>query len=448
MIQSYRAEIQNIDNGSEAMLASMHGDRVGVLELDDIRTISAASSETVEQPLAEIATSQPDKAVLLTGSTGALGSYMLDALLEGGTRRVYCFNRSANSQSLQTARNQCRGLSSKLLDSHVTFLTGDLALPYFGLPMSQFRDLQNSVTHVMHNAWPVDFNKPLQSYVKSLDGVVNLVRFCHHSPRNAMLQFVSSITSVARYSESSTIPEHAITQARISAPMGYGQSKYIAEMILADASRDLGICTISARVGQISGDASRKRGWSLHEWFPSLVVSSLHMGVFPSSLGHMEDVEGIRWVPIDAAAKILLEILDRRQTPGTNNTFHILHPQPTPLSQLLSTVKRVLDRAAADRGRSPIEVVPYHEWVSMLEARCSMETISAEGFAANPAMKLLTFFKSSLSGEGRIGAFELKQSMAASDTMRSLNSMNMDCLEAWIEGWLSEADLFFLFSLE
>jgi aryl carrier-like protein len=183
MIQSYRAEIQNIDNGSEAMLASMHGDRVGVLELDDIRTISAASSETVEQPLAEIATSQPDKAVLLTGSTGALGSYMLDALLEGGTRRVYCFNRSANSQSLQTARNQRRGLSSKFLDSHVTFLTGDLDLPYFGLPMSQFRDLKNSVTHVMHNAWPVDFNKPLQSYVKSLDGVVNLVRFCHHSPR-------------------------------------------------------------------------------------------------------------------------------------------------------------------------------------------------------------------------------------------------------------------------
>lgn len=370
MIQSYRAEIQNIGNGSEAMLATIHGDRVGELKLDDIRTISAASSGTVEQPLAEIATSQPNKAVLLTGSTGALGSYMLDALLEGGTRRVYCFNRSANSQSLQTARNQRRGLSSEFPDSHVTFLTGDLALPYFGLPMSQFRDLQNSVTHVMHNAWPVDFNKPMQSYVKSLDGVVNLVRFCHHSPRNAVLQFVSSITSVARYSESSTIPEHAIAQARISAPMGYGQSKYIAEMILAYASRDLGICTISARVGQISGDASRKSGWSLHEWFPSLVVSSLHMGVLPSSLGHMEDVEGIRWVPIDAAAKILLEILDKRQTPGTNNTFHILHPQPTPLSLLLPTVKGVLDRAAADRGRSPIEVIPYHEWVSMLEARC------------------------------------------------------------------------------
>lgn len=115
--------------------------------------------------------------------------------------------------------------------------------------------------------------------------------------------------------------------------------------------------------------------------------------------------------------------LDERQTLGTNSTFHILHPQPTPWRLLLLTVKGVLDRAAADKGRSPIEVIPYHEWVSRLEARCSMETINAEAFAANPAMKLLTCFKSSLSDEGRIGTFELKQSMAASDTMRSLNLM-------------------------
>lgn len=300
MIRSYQAEIQNIHNGNEAMLTTMHDDWVSELELDDANTISDVSSRTAKQPPSEIATSQPNNAVLLTGSTGALGSYVLDALLKGGTRKVYCFNRSADSRSSQTVRNRRRGLPSKFLDSRVTFLTGDLALPYFGLPTSQFRDLQRSVTHIIHNAWPVDFNKPLQSYVKSLEGVVNLVRFCHYSPRDVTLQFVSSITSVARYSESSTIPEHAIAQAHISAPMGYGQSKYVAEMILAYASRVLGIRTISARVGQISGDASRKSGWSLQDWFPSLVISSLHMGILPNSLGHLEDVEGIRWVPIES----------------------------------------------------------------------------------------------------------------------------------------------------
>lgn len=198
MILSYQAEIQNIHNGSEAMLATVHDGWVSEPELDDILTISDVSSQTTEQPLSEITTSQPNNAVLLTGSTGALGSYILNSLLEGGTRRVYCFNRSADPQILQTVRNQRRGLPSKFLDSRVTFLTGNLALPYFGLPKSQYRDLQRSVTHIIHNAWPVDFNKPLQSYVKSLDGVVNLVRFCHHSPRDVTLQFVSSITSVAR----------------------------------------------------------------------------------------------------------------------------------------------------------------------------------------------------------------------------------------------------------
>jgi thioester reductase-like protein len=192
----------------------------------------------------------------------------------------------------------------------VTFLTGNLASSCFGLPAQEFEDLQKSVTHLIHNAWLVDFNKPLPTFAESLEGLVNLVRFAHRSQQHVTLQLISSITSVAKYSKEPTIPEHAVTDSRASAPMGYGQSKYVAEMILAHASQVLGIQTISVRVGQISGDASRRSGWSLHEWFPSLVVSSLHMGSLPSSLGRMETSGGIRWVPIDSVAKILLEVCD------------------------------------------------------------------------------------------------------------------------------------------
>jgi hypothetical protein len=111
-------------------------------------------------------------------------------------------------------------------------------------------------------------------------------------------------------------------------------------------------------------------------------------------------------------------------------------------------VKRVLDRAAAERVRPPIKVISYHEWVLRLEARFSVETLSAEALAANPAMKLLPFFKSLLFEEGKIGTFELSRSVAASSTMKKLRPIAMECLEAWIEGWLSEADLFSLFSFE
>jgi thioester reductase-like protein/acyl-coenzyme A synthetase/AMP-(fatty) acid ligase/aryl carrier-like protein len=448
MVQSYQAEVDNIlDERGVMPKVSMSDDMDSDLELDSTRGISGIGCRAAEQPSPGTTVLQPKTAVLLTGSTGALGSYILNALLEDGSR-VYCFNRSADSQTLQIMRNKNRGLPAEFPDPRVTFLTGNLALPYFGLPSPDFEDLQRSVTHVIHNAWPVDFNKPLPSFVESLDGVINLVRFSHHSQHDVALQFISSITSVARYSEAAIIPEHAVANPRISAPMGYGESKYVAEMILAYSSRVLGVQTISARVGQISGDASRKRGWSLHEWFPSLVVSSLHMRALPSSLGRVENDEGIRWIPIDTAAKILLEIHDNGRAQGSNNTFHVLHPEPTPWSHLLPTVKKVLNRAAAERGRSPIQVISYHEWVSRLEARFGVGTISAETLAANPAMKLLPFFKSLLFEEGDIGTFELSRTVAASSTLRKLRPMDMDCLEAWIEDWLSEADLFFLFSFE
>ena len=449
MVQSYQAEIDSIlDGGGVTPKVSTPGDLDSDLQLDSTRGMSGIGYRAAEQLSPETTILQPNTTVLLTGSTGALGSYILNALREGGSGRVCCFNRSADSQDLQTIWNRSRGLRADFPDPRVTFSTGNLALPYFGLSSSDFEDLQKSVTHVIHNAWPVDFNKPLQSFVESLDGVVNLIRFCHHSRHDVKLQFISSITSVAQYSEAPTIPEHAVTNPRVSAPMGYGQSKYVAEMILAYSSQVLGVQTISARVGQISGDASQKRGWSLNEWFPSLVVSSLHMGALPSSLGCVENGGGVRWVPIDTTAKILLDIYDDGCAPGTNNTFHILHPEPTPWSHLLPTVKRVLDRAAAERVRPPIKVISYHEWVLRLEARFSVETLSAEALAANPAMKLLPFFKSLLFEEGKIGTFELSRSVAASSTMKKLRPIAMECLEAWIEGWLSEADLFSLFSFE
>lgn len=103
----------------------------------------------------------------------------------------------------------------------------------------------------------------------------------------------------------------------------------------------------------------------------------------PSSLGRTENGEGVHWVPIDATAKILLEIYDHGCAPGSNNIFHILHPKPNPWDRLLLTAKRVLDEAVSARGRPTIEVISYHEWVSRLEAKSGIETISAEALAAN-----------------------------------------------------------------
>ena len=375
--------------------------------------------------------------VLLTGSTGALGSHLLNTMLERGHRMIYCLNRSPDSRNLQIYRNKCRGLPVVFPEDRVQFLTGDPALPLFGLDDNVFAELDRSVTHIMHNAWPVDFNKSLYSFAGSLDGVVGLINFAYRSQRQVLLQFVSSIAAVAATPERPIVAEEAATQTQAPVSIGYGQSKYLAERLLTHASQVLGVTTITARVGQISGDGCRKRGWNRREWFPSLVVSSLHIQALPNSLGCAADGKEVKWIPVDSAAKILQELSMAAVGAGSNDTFHVVHPRPVTWAELLPIIQEVLNKATCGRGIAQVEVVDYREWFERLEATFTAGSLNPEALSANPAVKLLPFFESLLSEENLIGVFDVNRTMSASCTMRSLEPVSSECLEAWAHGWIS-----------
>ena len=60
---------------------------------------------------------------------------------------------------------------------------------------------------------------------------------------------------------------------------GYSESKWVGEQLLAVASRETPLSTISLRAGQIAG--SDNGAWNVHEWVPSLIKSSIHLGCVP-----------------------------------------------------------------------------------------------------------------------------------------------------------------------
>jgi thioester reductase-like protein/acyl-CoA synthetase (AMP-forming)/AMP-acid ligase II len=375
-------------------------------------------------------------AVLLTGSTGALGSHLLNTLMNCEGLHVYCLNRSLDSHRLQIGRNKSAGLPVVFPAGRVQFLTGNPALPKFGLDDQVFEDLLGSVTNVIHNAWPVDFNKSLRSFAGSLDGVLGLIDFAHRSQGKVALQFVSSIAAVAGSPGRHFIPEEAATQTQAPVSVGYGQSKYLAERMLTHASQVLGIRTVVARVGQISGDASRKCGWNRREWFPSMVASSLYLRALPNTLGCGENGKEVAWTPVDAAAKILHELFMTSLDPGGNVIFHMVHPRPTAWAELLPTILAALNKAVTRRGGFQVEVVDYHEWFNRLQSSFDADVADDEALSANPAVKLLPFFESLLSNEDLTGNFDVSRSTASSKTMQSLGSIRADCLEAWINGWI------------
>jgi hypothetical protein len=71
---------------------SIHDDLDSNIELYRSCEVPGVSFQGAEQPLPETTLPQLENTVLLTGSTGALGSRIPDTLLENGLRKAYCSN--------------------------------------------------------------------------------------------------------------------------------------------------------------------------------------------------------------------------------------------------------------------------------------------------------------------------------------------------------------------
>lgn len=102
-------------------------------------SIGLAGSEG--QQLAPTLTPAPISVVLLTGSTGNLGSFLLEALLrDAEVERIYAYNRPARDADVVTSKDRQRsafidkGFELELLESdRLVYLEGDGALPKLGL---------------------------------------------------------------------------------------------------------------------------------------------------------------------------------------------------------------------------------------------------------------------------------------------------------------------------
>ena len=90
--------------------------------------------------------------VVLTGSTGSLGSYLLDYLLASPrVSKVICLNRGHNSEERQKTVNISRGLISEW-DGKATFLGIELGKPRLGLDEDGYNMLVNEASVILRKS--------------------------------------------------------------------------------------------------------------------------------------------------------------------------------------------------------------------------------------------------------------------------------------------------------
>lgn len=386
--------------------------------------------------------------VILTGSTGTVGTFLLRALLDQpGIGQIYCLNRSEDGgRTIQQQRMIERGFNADCLDERVVFLQAVLSHPLFGLGEDTYKNLKSHVDLVIHNAWPVNFNLRLTEFQPHLAGLVNLFRFATEaksSGHSAPIFFVSSVSVVASQAAKSSnqpAPEEVLTLS--DAPLytnGYAQSKFLSELLCDAAAQHLGIPVTVLRVGQVAGSTQHGVEWNRKEWFPTLIVGSLSMGCVPSDLGlHFSNVD---WLPVNLLANVLVDLITDHIDLDTSNkaqVYNLRNPRTTPWSDLLPAV---IDAAATSFGSGKrLEVVSPSTWLERLNDAASSST--GDEFKTNPAIKLFDFYENYLwdaddqQGRGKKVSMSIEKSHAHSKTLRDMPAISQQLMEKWMKEWM------------
>ncbi|KAL9113522.1 MAG: hypothetical protein Q9227_002259 [Pyrenula ochraceoflavens] len=390
--------------------------------------------------------------ILLTGSTGNLGTFLLHALLTtAAVSRVICLNRKPNAAERQKNAFKSRGLGTEILHpARTEFLTGDLAKGNLGLEEAIYGRLKEEVTHIIHNAWQgANSERGLAGYQKSVLGVGNLVKFAGEASTSlslrtkegngegeATLLFVSDAAVVENWGmvlgARETVPEAAVHDWRVAAP-AYGQSKLIGENVVREGCKRGMMRGMVCRIGQVAGPVGCKmRGeWNRKEWVPSLIRSSEFLKKIPGNLGAMENVD---WVPVDLVGKAITELLLGSREDGQirkrrMRVHHVVNPKQTSWSQLLPSIRQRLG--------DDIEVVTLPEWVNALAKSASGNAVDLN---KNPAAKLMSLFndlkeRTISFPKAKAPTLETRRTLKRSITLAELDMVSSQWMDTWMRQW-------------
>lgn len=423
-----------------------------------------------------------DRVVVLTGATGALGAHILELLLQdSNVARVYCLVRAespeqAGERVLASLRS--RGLempSSEIVkESKLVSLPCRLQDHKLGLAGSEWERLADEATLMIHSAWSVNFSLKLRSFQDQLSGLANLLEL-RNATRSSAARFVfisSTASVIAAAKGERPISETLSSDPDDASPLGYSRSKWVAENMLASARvsgsfaspissstsglRSPGIAEertpiIIIRVGQLCGN-SRTGAWNASEAYPIMLSSARVSGCLPDLPG-----EALSWLPVDTAARSVLEIAtsppdppDPPRAPGQRFSqsrsqhlhktpvYHVVNPHQEPeWGHMLGWICGDGSGDGDQDGGAKVSVVPAPEWIDRLEQ--ALETRD------HPARALLHLWKAAYSGrrgsvgvgEGTAARFDTRRTVKVSETMREVRPLGReDVLRMWrwIEG--------------
>ena len=363
--------------------------------------------------------------VLVTGASGSLGGHLVDQISQiPDVKTVVCLNREKNVEPYLRQQKAMREKGIRSFDKikpKLLVLQTDSSKPMFGLTSSGYEGLVNSVTHLIHNAWPMSAKRALAGFEPQFQIMRNLIDFARDvASRRAQsfkfsFQMVSSVGVVGHYGlgngkEKTLVPEDRVNIDSVL-PNGYGDAKWGCERMLDETLHRYPdrFRTMAVRLGQIAG--SKTSGyWNPMEHFGFLIKSSQTLNALPDTGGR------VYWTPVNDIAGTLADLVLSDRTPYP--IYHIENPVGQPWSEMNMILMGAL--------KIP-NLIPFNEWV---------ERVRAGPQRNNPAATLLEFLDSNylrMSCGGLV--LDVKNTLQHSKTLAAVGPVSEEVARKYIHIW-------------
>lgn len=291
------------------------------------------------------------RVILLTGATGFLGGFLVDALLRWTNARLLCLVRAPDdatelvdgaARRLRTSL-EGRGLWRPATAKRVHAVPGDLGQRLLGMNAADFNTLAGRIDAIVHAGAQVNLMYPYQTLrAVNAGGTAEVLRLAsrgrstpvHHISTNGVLP-----PSRNPWAEDAPLDDVAGDLAD-----GYGQSKWVAEQLVHEAARR-GMPAWIYRPGTISGHSATGTA-NGRDLLGAIINESLRIGYAPDVDGWYAEMTPVDYVS-DAVSRLAT---DQR---ADDRVFHLADPDPLPA--------RMLFNRLAGLGY-PTEHVEWEEW--------------------------------------------------------------------------------------
>jgi amino acid adenylation domain-containing protein/thioester reductase-like protein len=300
------------------------------------------------------ATLQDARRVFLTGATGFLGAFLLDALLSRTNAEIQCLVRphKGGAPDLTApirANLQRYGLWQSGHARRIVPVAGDLSKPLLGMAEDDFDALAREPDIVLHNGAVVNMIYPYTGLKPvNVDGTREVLRLaCLHKTKPVHHVSTNGIFAPGTPLCREDVDLDTLAEARGD---GYGQSKWVAEKLVWQAAES-GLPVSVYRPGNISGHSATGAS-NPRDFQGALIAESLHLGCAP-----LVDGWRMEMTPVDFVSHAICHLAGESSALG--QVFHLADPNPVSAERVFAWLEEM---------GYPLQRLDYPDWLEALHA--------------------------------------------------------------------------------